>query len=106
MPCYNKLKETFGDRINIIIGDSTKTLLNINNEYYDLIHIDGGHSSDVANSDIINSYRLSKHGTILIMDDYDFDNLHQLWNSYILKYNLKSLNISVYDSPHHDIKYV
>jgi len=105
MPCYEKLKETFGDRINITIGDSTKTLDNVNDKY-DLIHIDGGHSIEVANSDIINSYRLSKQGTILIMDDYDFHNINQLWNTYINKYNLKKLNINVYNSPHQDIKYV
>ena len=105
IPCYEKLKETFGDRINITIGDSTKTLQNINDNY-DLIHIDGGHSTEVANSDIINSYRLSKPGTILIMDDYDFPNLHNIWDSYIVKYNLKKLDINVYNSPHHDIKYV
>lgn len=105
IPCYEKLKETFGDRINITIGDSTKTLQNINDNY-DLIHIDGGHSTKVADSDIINSYRLSKQGTILIMDDYDFPNLHNLWDSYIIKYNLKKLDINVYNSPHHDIKYV
>jgi hypothetical protein len=105
IPCYEKLKETFADRINITIGDSTKTLQNINDKY-DLIHIDGGHSSEVANSDIINSYRLSKHGTIIIMDDYDFYNLHNLWDSYVIKYNLKKLDINVYNSPHHDIKYV
>jgi predicted O-methyltransferase YrrM len=105
LPCYEKLKETFGDRINITIGDSTKTLQNVNNAY-DLIHIDGGHSTEVAESDIINSYRLSKQGTILIMDDYDFTNLHVLWDSYIIKYNLKNLHINVYDSPHHDIKYM
>ena len=46
IPCYEKLKETFGDRINITIGDSTKTLQNINDNY-DLIHIDGGHSTEV-----------------------------------------------------------
>ena len=105
IPCYEKLKETFGDRINITIGDSTKTLQNINDNY-DLIHIDGGHSTEVADSDIINSYRLSKQGTILIMDDYDFLNLHNIWDSYIVKYNLKKLDINVYNSPHHDIKYV
>jgi predicted O-methyltransferase YrrM len=105
MPCYIKIKETFGDRINIIIGDSTKTLQNVNDNY-DLIHIDGGHSTEVADSDIINSYRLSKQGTILIMDDYDFHNLCDLWDSYIIKYNLKKLHINVYNSPHHDIKYV
>lgn len=105
IPCYNKMKETFGNRINIIIGDSTKTLQKVNS-IYDLIHIDGGHATEVANSDIINSYRLSKQGTILIMDDYDVSNLHNLWDSYIIKYNLKKLDINVYNSPHHDIKYV
>ena len=105
IPCYEKLKETFGERINIIIGDSTKTLKNIHDNY-DLIHIDGGHSTEVVDSDIINSYRLSKQGTILIMDDYDFPNLHNIWDNYIIKYNLKKLDINVYESPHHDIKYV
>jgi len=105
IPCYENLKKTFGDRINITIGDSTKTLQNVNDNY-DLIHIDGGHSTEVANSDIINSYRLSKRGTILIMDDYDFPNLHNLWDDYIIKYNLKKLHINIYNSPHHDIKYV
>jgi len=105
LPCYKQLKETFGNRIVLTIGDSTKTLEHVNDNY-DLIHIDGGHSSQVANSDITNSYRLSKQGTILIMDDYDFPNLHSLWDSYILNYNLKKLHINVYNSPHHDVKFV
>jgi len=105
MPCYNKMKETFGNRINIIIGDSTQTLQNVN-AIYDLIHIDGGHSMEVASIDIINSYRLSRQGTILIMDDYDFPILYNLWNNSIIKYNLKNLHINVYDCPFHDIKYV
>ena len=105
LPCYEKIKETFGERINLIIGDSTKTLKLVNNTY-DLIHIDGGHTTEVATSDIKNSYRLSKKGTILIMDDYDFDNLHKLWDNFVLKYNLKKLDIQLYYSLHHDIKYV
>jgi len=105
IPCYKKLKETFGERIHLIIGDSTETLQYINN-VYDLIHIDGGHTIEVANSDIINSYRLSKKGTILIMDDYDFSDLHQLWDSYINTYNLKKLNTYLNYSSHHDIRYV
>lgn len=103
--CYEKLKETFGERLNIVLGDSTKTLLNIHDKF-DLIHIDGGHSTEVAESDIINSYRLSKSGTILIMDDYDFTNLHKLWDNYIIQYNLKQLSIQTYISMHHDIRMV
>lgn len=104
-PCYEKIKETFGDRIDIIFGDSTKTLKKITDNY-DLIHIDGGHSTEVATCDIMNSVRLSKQGTILIMDDYDFGNLHALWDEYIIKYNLKNLDINVYNTPQHDIKYI
>jgi len=40
------------------------------------------------------------------MDDYDFNNLHQLWDNYINEYNLKSLNINIYKTEYHDIKYV
>ncbi len=104
-PCYEKLKETFGDRIQLIIGDSTKILLDVTDKY-DLIHIDGGHSTKVATCDIINSYNLSKKGTILIMDDYDFTNLHVLWDSFVTRYNLKKLDIDLYECIHHDIKYV
>jgi predicted O-methyltransferase YrrM len=105
IPCYEEIKKAFGERINLTIGDSTKTLKNIQ-DVYDVIHIDGGHSTEVAESDIINSYRLSKHGTILIMDDYDFPNLQNLWDHYSIKYNLKPLDINVYNSKHHDIKFV
>lgn len=103
--CFSKLKETFGDRISFIQGDSTKTLTNENNKY-DVIHIDGGHSTEVAESDICNSYRLSNSGCVLIMDDYDFTNLHQLWDFYVNLYKLRNVNISTYTSPHHDIKFV
>lgn len=105
IPCYENLKKTFGKRINITLGDSRDTLKNINNKY-DLIHIDGGHLEEIANNDIINSYKLSKKGTIIIMDDYNFDDLHKLWDNYILRYNLKKLDINICDTPYHDIKYV
>ena len=104
-PCYIKLKEDFGDRITLIIGDSRVTLPKIN-EVYDLIHIDGGHSNELAESDILNSFRLSKQKTILIMDDYNFSNLNALWKRFIITFNLKPLNINLYNTPHHDIKYV
>ena len=105
LPCYVKLKETFGDRLNLIIGDSAVTLPRINT-IYDLIHIDGGHTTSIAKSDIIHSYRLSKMGTIIIMDDYDLPNLHQLWDQSINAYNLQRLNISGCVTPYHDIRQV
>ena len=41
-----------------------------------------------------------------IMDDYDFPNLHQLWDKYIRIYGLQELEIGIFASPHHDIKKV
>lgn len=46
------MKETFGERLNLIIEDSMKTLPTINYKY-DLIHIDGGHSLHVASSQFL-----------------------------------------------------
>jgi hypothetical protein len=40
------------------------------------------------------------------MDEYDFHNLHNLWDTCIQQYKLKPLDIFIYNSPHHDIKYV
>ena len=104
-PCFDKLKEKFGDRIQITLGDSTLTLPNVTGTF-DLIHIDGGHSTEVATSDIEQCYRLSEPGTILIMDDTNFPNLRLLWDTYIQKYGLRGQQTYVYSTPEHDIRYV
>jgi predicted O-methyltransferase YrrM len=104
-PCYDQLKQTFGDRIELCIGDSIQTLPTVSGEY-DMVHIDGGHSFDVARSDILNAYRLSRTGTVLIMDDYDFPELHKLWDSFILWAKLAPVSVFVYPTPHHDIRCV
>jgi predicted O-methyltransferase YrrM len=103
-PCFDQLKETFGDRIHLIVGDSRETLPQIHGTF-DLIHIDGGHSTAVARNDIIQSYRLARKGAVLIMDDYDFCDLHTLWDEYVESLKLQPLDIHVYPSPHHDIRY-
>lgn len=105
IPCFKKIWEFFGNRITITLGDSTKTLPVVSKKYQ-LIHIDGGHMTCVANSDIVNSYRLADKGTILIMDDYDSPNLNKLWDNYVDFYKLKPLHITLYRAPQHDIKYV
>jgi predicted O-methyltransferase YrrM len=104
-PCFLQLKKTFGNRIRLILGDSTSTLPK-HEGIYDAIHIDGGHSTEVAQSDITHSLRLSRKGTVLIMNDYDFPNLHQLWDKSVDQYKLSVLDTYVYPTPHHDVKYV
>ena len=41
-----------------------------NNKYYDLIYVDGDHSSDQVKIDINNSWKFLKQGGYLILDDY------------------------------------
>lgn len=105
VPCYQVIKEFFGDRINLVLGDSMQTVKHDSSKY-DVIHIDGGHDTTVAESDILQSYRLSLPGTLLIMDDYNFGHLHQLWDEYVARLGLIPVDIRLYPSPHHDIKAV
>jgi predicted O-methyltransferase YrrM len=101
IPCYKQIKKTFKDRINLIVGDSTLTLKEIN-QPFDLIHIDGGHTVKVATNDIEESLRLSKNNTILIFDDYDNKKLKELWDNYTENYKLKK--VEMIDCKYHDIK--
>jgi len=103
LPCYNKLKEDFGDRVNLIIGDSMETILTLTDKY-DLIHIDGGHTIKVATSDIDKSMLLTEKNTIVIMDDYDIPTIKKVWDKAVVKYNLKSIDYA--ETKYHDIKIV
>jgi len=103
VPCYNIIKSYFGDRINLLIGDSTLVLPTIK-DTFDLIHIDGAHDTVTAEKDIINSIALCNDNCILIMDDTDMDDLNSLWNSYIIKYNLRAYPFNIVNTFRHSIK--
>ena len=111
LDCYLQIKKDFGDRVTLHIGDSREVLTRLieNNNSYDLIHIDGNHYTDVAEIDIMNSYVLSKNGTIIIMDDYDCDqhpfNIKGFWDGYSARYRLQPYNVR-FNTPFHDIKVV
>jgi predicted O-methyltransferase YrrM len=98
--CYEKLKKTFGERINLIIGNSVKILPSLNKKY-DFIHIDGGHDSFTCLNDTINSYHLSKNNTILLMDDYELPEITKIWDFYIDAYNLQGVNTTLCVTPYH-----
>ncbi len=104
IPCYERMKQDFGDRINLIAGDSTQTLVKFN-ETQDLIHIDGGHDVNVAWSDMINSFRISKNGTIIIMDDVDCDHLNRKWNEFVRMKGLVHVDVFS-ETIYHDVKRV
>lgn len=68
------IKKKFGDRFTLISGDSRKQVpqyaASHNNETFDLIFIDGGHSFNCCLSDILNCRQLAHKDTLLWIDDY------------------------------------
>ncbi len=66
------LRSRFGDRFALRQGDSTVVLPQMIAEGqggYDVIHVDGGHTFDVAYADITNSLKLMRPDGLMIVDD-------------------------------------
>ncbi len=110
LPIYVKLKEEFGDRLNLIVGDSVNTIprfINNNSTKFDVIHIDGG-IYNVIKNDIENSILLCHKNSIIIIENYEIPIVKELWETYVKKFNLKPLCIEIYnpDESFNDIKYI
>jgi spermidine synthase len=107
LPCFVQLKNDFGDRINLIVGDSRHTVPNIT-EKFDLIHIDGGHTLDIAECDIVNTNKLLNNNSIIIMDDVNINDINHslanLWKHYVINFDYKKPTIELYNNDHHDIR--
>ena len=78
--CVEFLQREFPGRVKFFAGDSRQVLPRLvarRNEYaFDLIHVDGGHTSEVAFSDLSNAIALAKGlaGRHLLVDD-----VHASW---------------------------
>ena len=105
LPCFNVLKEMFGERITFIQGDTLETLPHIT-DTFDLIHIDGGHSDEMVINDIEHSYRIATNKTILLMDDYEFPNIADKWNNFVQENKLLGLSSYFFPTPNHDARIV
>jgi hypothetical protein len=83
--CYEYLRKEFGERIELIKGNSNDTVMKYyyeNSKRFDLLHIDGGHEDRVVNNDFFNCYKLAKEDSIIIWDDVWKEGLQKLWNKY------------------------
>ena len=103
MPCFEKLKEIFGDRIIFSIEDCKNPFDNLQG-HFDFININDGHFSFESDIDIKKFHILTKKGTILSIYSNIFTNFETLWNKYLLDYYISELDIFIYNSPDHIIK--
>ena len=82
---FEYLNQLFPNRLILIEGDSTKTIPSFYedkyNNFFDLVHIDGGHHIDIANQDFINTYHMANN--LIIFDDDWLDHINNLCNRYI-----------------------
>lgn len=67
------------DRIKIHRGYSHEKIHDFENDYFDIIYIDGNHDSDYVLEDAVLSFRKLKVGGVMIFDDYGYGpNPHEL----------------------------
>jgi len=90
IPNYELLRAKFkdlggADRISLICGDSRQTLPQVitslsDEDKADVIRVDGGHSFDVASSDLLNARRLAKRGALVLLDDCECIEVQAAWD--------------------------
>jgi len=107
IPCYEQIKKDFGDRIQLLIGDS-RNIVPIIHDKFDLVHIDGGHSLDIAECDIINTNKLLMNNAVIIMDDVNINDtnhsLANLWLHYVSKFGYKEPSFEIYKNDYNDVR--
>lgn len=107
IPCYEQIKNDFGDRIQLLVGDSRTVVPSIIDKF-DLIHIDGGHSLEIAECDIRNTNKLLMNDSVIIMDDVNVnDSNHTLANLWIRlsnEFGYKDPSFELYKNIHQDVR--
>lgn len=71
-PCSAHLSDRFGDRFSLVLGDSRETLPAFAAErgaWADLVLVDGGHTEEVARSDVEWGSRAATAEALIVVDD-------------------------------------
>jgi hypothetical protein len=86
VPCYEYLKNRFGDRIDLIQSNSLLAfpLLASRRADFGLYIIDGGHGLTTAEVDLYNVIQFGRKGSVICFDDSDAAGLRVILNMYML----------------------
>lgn len=71
-----RLSLSCGDSREILVGNNAGDLVKVK---ADAVRVDGGHTLEVAASDILNAQRLAKPGALLLLDDCTFPEVWEAW---------------------------
>lgn len=71
------------DIITVFEGDSREVIHQMQDNYYDMVFIDGGHEYSIVKSDIENGYKKLKSGGVMVLDDVSGND--DLYEKYDLK---------------------
>ena len=98
--CFDYLDKAFPGRMSVTWGDSTVTIPQYPSRLFDFIHIDGGHTRFIAESDFHNCRSFANKDTYLMIDDYDGNCLHTFCNQLIKYKQILKMDL-LYDTPYH-----
>ena len=98
--CFDYLNSKFPGRLSVVWGDSTITMPQTPDRLYDFIHIDGGHTRIVAESDFYNCKSLAKKNALVMIDDYNGNCLHTFCNQLIKYRKIQKHNLLYHNNYH------
>ncbi len=81
--CFEYLNGEFPGRLQLIPGDSRRTLPEYRSSHpetrFDLFHIDGGHSVEIAQTDFFNCRAMARENSLVVLDDVNREELEKVW---------------------------
>jgi predicted O-methyltransferase YrrM len=92
----------YKDKIIINRGYSHNIIYTLENDYFDIIYIDGNHKPEYVLEDAVLSFRKLKKNGILIFDDYIFEDPEEITqkgiDAFISGYHKKIIDLGLYDN--------
>jgi predicted O-methyltransferase YrrM len=87
-PCFEYLCQAFpAAQLTLIEGDSTQTVpawIAANPERkFDLVHVDGGHTAEVASADLMGAIQVTRTDGYIILDDTNDNAIRSLGDYYL-----------------------
>jgi predicted O-methyltransferase YrrM len=86
VPCSEHVRSVFGDRFEVVLGDSTRTLPRFAAQqgasWADLVLVDGGHDEDTCRADLLNGRDAAAPGALVVVDDLM---PHESWGFWVTK---------------------